>query len=54
MLPSALAGAILVLAADIAVRVIGSDQELRLGVVTALVGAPFFLWLLMQLKRGGR
>jgi iron complex transport system permease protein len=54
LLPSALAGAILVLGADIAVRLIGTDHEIRLGVVTALVGAPFFLSLLMQMKRAGR
>jgi iron complex transport system permease protein len=48
---SALGGAVLLLAADIAVRLPSGGPELRLGVVTALVGAPFFLWLLLQARR---
>lgn len=48
LLPSLLAGAALVLAADIAIRLIPTGQSLRLGVVTALIGAPFFLWLVMR------
>jgi iron complex transport system permease protein len=48
---SALGGAVLLLAADIAVRLPSGGPELRLGVVTALVGAPFFLWLLFQARR---
>ena len=48
---SALGGAVLVLAADLAVRLIGGDQELKLGVVTALVGAPFFLYLVLHYRR---
>ncbi|GAB4229559.1 MAG: iron ABC transporter permease [Methyloligellaceae bacterium] len=51
LLPSALGGAVLVLTADIFVRVAFPDQELKLGVVTALVGAPFFLWLLLTRGR---
>jgi iron complex transport system permease protein len=51
LLPSALAGAILVLAADIALRLIGTPKELQLGVVTALVGAPFFLFLVLRSRR---
>lgn len=46
--PSALAGAALLLAADIAVRVPVNGQELKLGVLTALLGAPFFLWLVVR------
>lgn len=42
---SALGGALLLLLADILVRVVTPGAELRLGVVTALVGAPFFFWL---------
>jgi iron complex transport system permease protein len=42
---SALGGALLVLLADVLVRVITPDAELKLGVVTALLGAPFFLYL---------
>ena len=47
---SALGGAILLLAADILVRVIDTGTELKLGVVTALVGGPFFLSLILRLK----
>lgn len=48
---SALGGAAMLLAADIAVRVIAPDQDLKLGVLTALVGAPFFLHLIWR-QRG--
>lgn len=48
---SALGGAAMVLAADIAVRVVAPDQDLKLGVLTALVGAPFFLHLIWQLRK---
>jgi iron complex transport system permease protein len=48
---SALGGACLLLAADIAVRVIAPERDLKLGVVTALIGAPFFLWLIYRLRR---
>ena len=50
ILPSALGGAVLVAAADIAVRLIAPDGELLLGVVTAMLGAPFFLWLIVSLR----
>jgi iron complex transport system permease protein len=42
LLPSALAGAVLLVAADVLARVIPTEQELKLGVVTALFGAPLF------------
>ncbi len=45
--PAALAGAVLLTAADIAVRLVPAGLDLRLGVLTALIGAPFFLWLIM-------
>ena len=48
---SALGGAVLLLAADLAVRVIAPDRDLKLGVLTALVGAPFFLWLVWRHRR---
>jgi iron complex transport system permease protein len=48
---SALGGAAMVLAADIAVRLIAPDKDLKLGVLTALVGAPFFLHLIWRLRR---
>jgi len=51
LVPSALGGAILLLVADSLVRLIGSGQELKLGVVTALLGAPFFLALVIMYRR---
>ncbi|WP_394270651.1 FecCD family ABC transporter permease [Qipengyuania sp.] len=52
LLPSALAGALLVLVADSVVRVLPLMTELRLGIALSLMGAPFFLWLLLRLRRG--
>lgn len=51
LLPSAFGGGCLVLAADIAVRWLRTGPELRLGVLTALIGAPFFLLLVLRLRR---
>ncbi|NEV64467.1 FecCD family ABC transporter permease [Thiorhodococcus minor] len=51
LLASALGGALLVLAADIALRLLDTPRELMLGVVTALVGAPFFLGLVLRSRR---
>ena len=48
---SALGGAAMVLAADIAVRLVAPDRDLKLGVLTALIGAPFFLHLIWRLRR---
>jgi iron complex transport system permease protein len=48
---SALAGASLLLFADLVARTIALPQELPLGVVTALGGGPFFLWLLHRTRR---
>ncbi len=48
---SALGGAIMVLAADIAVRVIMPERDLKLGVMTSLVGAPLFLHLIYKTRR---
>jgi iron complex transport system permease protein len=48
LLPSFLGGALLTLAADVAIRLMPPGPELKLGVVTALVGAPFFLHLIAQ------
>jgi iron complex transport system permease protein len=50
LLPSALAGAVLTLAADIAVRLGTGGGELKLGVLTALIGAPFFLGLVLRMR----
>jgi len=48
---SALGGAVVLLAADIAVRLIPSQTSLKVGVLTALVGAPFFLHLILRSRR---
>ncbi len=48
---SALGGAALTLAADIGVRLLSPGPELKLGVLTALIGAPFFLYLLVGMRR---
>jgi iron complex transport system permease protein len=51
MLPGALAGAALLLAADITVRLVPSAIELKVGVVTALIGVPFFLAMIFNERR---
>ena len=52
--PSAAAGAILLVAADIAARLIPTDEELKLGVVTALFGAPLFALVAWRAARSWR
>jgi iron complex transport system permease protein len=49
---SALGGGILLLLADTAARVIISPTELPTGILTALLGAPFFIYLLTRQKKG--
>jgi iron complex transport system permease protein len=51
LLPSALGGAVLVLAADLLVRIVPSAAEVKLGVAMAALGGPFFLVLLIALRR---
>ena len=51
LIPSAFAGGAMVLAADIAVRFSPGAQELKLGVAMTLIGAPFFLMLLLKMRR---
>ena len=51
LLASGFGGAALLLAADIAVRLMTTGRELNVGVLTALIGAPFFLWLVMSNRR---
>ena len=48
LLPGALAGAALLMVADIAVRALPAADELRVGVVTALIGVPFFLAMIFS------
>ncbi len=51
LVPSALTGAALLLAADIAVRIIPSTSDIKVGVLTSLIGVPFFLYLIMRERR---
>lgn len=50
IVPSALAGAVLLVVADALCRVLPLVTELRLGIALSLVGAPFFLMLLLRLR----
>jgi iron complex transport system permease protein len=50
LVPAGLAGAALLLAADCAVRLIPSGTEVRIGVLTAILGVPFFLWVIARRK----
>lgn len=52
--PSALAGAVLLVLADLAARLIPTEQELKLGVVTALFGAPLFALVAWRAARSWR
>ncbi len=51
MLPAALTGAALLMAADIAVRLLPGVVEIKLGVVTALIGVPFFVAMIFSERR---
>lgn len=51
LIPSALGGAVLILAADIAVRLTPAAGEVKLGVAMAVLGGPFFFALLLSLRR---
>ncbi len=48
---SALGGALVLVVADLAARTVAEPAELPLGVLTALVGSPFFFWLLRRTRR---
>jgi len=50
LVPAGLAGAALLLAADCAVRLIPSQTEIKVGVLTAILGVPFFLWVIARRK----
>jgi iron complex transport system permease protein len=50
LVPSALGGALLVVAADVLVQRLPGGEELKLGVVTSLLGAPFFLALVLSAR----
>jgi iron complex transport system permease protein len=51
LLPSALCGAALVTASDIAVRLIPATTDIKVGVLTAIIGVPFFLLLILRERR---
>ncbi len=51
MLPATLTGAALLIAADIAVRLVPGPVEIKVGVVTALIGVPFFLVMILTERR---
>jgi iron complex transport system permease protein len=50
ILPAAMIGALLLTAADLATRLAPLGRTLPIGVVTALLGAPFFLWLVAHMR----
>lgn len=50
---SLLGGAAVLLLADVLARVVMAPQELPVGIVTALAGVPFFLWVLRRAKNQG-
>jgi len=52
--PSAFAGAILLVVADLFARLVPTDEELKLGVVTAMVGAPLFALVAWRAARSWR
>ncbi|MEM8627241.1 MAG: iron chelate uptake ABC transporter family permease subunit, partial [Pseudomonadota bacterium] len=45
---SAILGAALLVAADIIARIVVAPAELPIGIVTAVIGGPFFLWILLR------
>ena len=51
LLPSALLAGVILVVADVGVRVAPTDTELRLGVVAALIGAPVFAWIASRRRR---
>jgi len=51
LIVSGLGGGVLLILADIAVRLIPSKPEINLGVLTAVIGAPFFLYLILKTRR---
>ena len=51
LLPATIAGAAIVTFADVATRLVRVGPEIKLGVFISLVGAPFFLWLVLHLRK---
>lgn len=54
LVPATLAGAMMLVAADLLARMIPTDQELKLGVLTALIGAPLFAMIAWRAARSWR
>ena len=52
LLPSALLSGLILVLADIFIRLVPTNSELKLGVVAALIGAPAFVWIAMQRRAG--
>ncbi|MAM06184.1 MAG: ABC transporter permease [Hyphomonas sp.] len=52
LIPSALLSGLILVVADIFVRLIPTSSELKLGVVATLIGAPAFVWIAMQRRAG--
>ena len=52
LLPSALLAGLFLVLADIGIRIIPTQTELKLGVMAALIGAPAFIWIAMQRRVG--
>lgn len=50
---SVLAGAVLLVGADLPARLVAAPAELPIGIVTALIGGPYFIHLLRARIRGG-
>ncbi|MBC2777844.1 iron ABC transporter permease [Parasphingopyxis sp. GrpM-11] len=50
ILPAALIGSVLLLSADLAIRFAPPDRSIPVGVLTAMLGAPFFLWLVARMR----
>jgi iron complex transport system permease protein len=48
LVPSALLGGLILVVADISVRLLPTTSELKLGVVAAIIGAPAFIWIAIQ------
>ena len=51
LVPAALAGSALLISADIAVRIIPSSSDIKVGVLTSIIGVPFFLYLILRQRR---
>jgi iron complex transport system permease protein len=50
---SILGGATVLLIADLLARIVMAPEVLPVGVITALAGAPFFLWVLRRSRKSG-